>query len=117
MQNWLSENFPPNRSAQNNLSSGLFDKTRTVGRGNQSWVLIGIIGMGLIGGIGSRLAYLQLEQGAKNRQIAENNRVRTVAKPPVMRRPSKPTYGSKQRRLEGKSQRSSIKASRGKVTD
>jgi penicillin-binding protein 2 len=83
MQNWLSENFPPNRSAQNNLSSGLFDKTRTVGRGNQSWVSIGIIGLGLIGGIGSRLAYLQLEQGAKNRQIAENNRVRTVAKPPV----------------------------------
>lgn len=83
MQNWLSENFPPNRSAQNNLSSGLFDQTRTVGRGNQSWVSIGIIGLGLIGGIGSRLAYLQLEQGAKNRQIAENNRVRTVAKPPV----------------------------------
>jgi ribosome-associated protein len=43
--------------------------------------------------------------------------VATVAKPPVVRRPSKPTYGSKQRRLEGKSQRSSIKASRGKVTD
>jgi penicillin-binding protein 2 len=83
MQNWLSENFPPNRSAQNNLSSGLFDRTRTVGRGNQSWVLISIIGIGLIGGIGSRLAYLQLNQGAKNRQIAENNRVRTVAKPPV----------------------------------
>jgi penicillin-binding protein 2 len=83
MQNWLSENFPPNRSAQNNLSSGLFDKTRTVGRGKQSWVLMSMIGLGLIGGIGSRLAYLQLNQGTKNRQIAENNRVRTVAKPPV----------------------------------
>jgi penicillin-binding protein 2 len=83
MQNWLSDNFPPNRSAQRNLTTGLFNKTRTVGRGNQSWVLIGIIGLGLIGGIGSRLAYLQLSQGAKNRQTAENNRVRTVAKPPV----------------------------------
>jgi penicillin-binding protein 2 len=83
MQNWLSDNFPPNRSAQRNLTTGLFNQTRTVGRGNQSWVLIGIIGLGLIGGIGSRLAYLQLSQGAKNRQIAENNRVRTVAKPPV----------------------------------
>ena len=31
------------------------------------------------------------------------------------RRPSKPTLGSKKRRLEGKSQRSSIKADRGKV--
>ena len=31
------------------------------------------------------------------------------------RRPSKPTLGSKKRRLEGKSQRSSIKAGRGKV--
>lgn len=41
-----------------------------------------IIGLGLIGCIGSRLAYLQLSQGAKNRQVAENNRVRTVAKPP-----------------------------------
>ncbi|MFC8752756.1 alternative ribosome rescue aminoacyl-tRNA hydrolase ArfB [Pseudomonas oryzihabitans] len=31
------------------------------------------------------------------------------------RRPSKPTYGSKQRRLEGKSRRSGLKASRGRV--
>ncbi|MDQ7912817.1 alternative ribosome rescue aminoacyl-tRNA hydrolase ArfB [Pseudomonas sp. 102515] len=31
------------------------------------------------------------------------------------RRPTKPTYGSKQRRLEGKSRRSGIKASRGRV--
>jgi ribosome-associated protein len=43
--------------------------------------------------------------------------VATVAKPPVVRRATKPTFGSKQRRLEGKSQRSSIKANRGKVID
>jgi ribosome-associated protein len=43
--------------------------------------------------------------------------VQSVAKPPVVRRATKPSYGSKQRRLEGKSQRSSIKASRGKVVD
>ena len=42
-----------------------------------------IIGLGLLGGIGSRLGYLQLSQGSKNRQIAEQNRVRTVAKAPV----------------------------------
>ena len=38
-----------------------------------------------------------------------------VAVPPKTRRPTKPTYGSKQRRLEGKSQRSATKAGRGKV--
>jgi len=31
------------------------------------------------------------------------------------RRPTKPTYGSKQRRLEGKSRRSGLKAGRGRV--
>lgn len=40
--------------------------------------------------------------------------VNSVAVPPRVRRATKPTYGSKQRRLEGKSQRSEIKASRGK---
>jgi ribosome-associated protein len=34
---------------------------------------------------------------------------------PVPRRATKPTYGSKLRRLEGKSQRAKVKASRGKV--
>ncbi len=43
--------------------------------------------------------------------------VNSVAVPPKMRRPTKPTYGSKQRRLEGKSQRSETKALRGRVTD
>ena len=40
-----------------------------------------------------------------------------VAVPPKARRPTKPTYGSKQRRLEGKSQRGAIKAGRGRVVD
>lgn len=43
--------------------------------------------------------------------------VDSVATPPKARRSTKPTYGSKQRRLEGKSQRSSIKSSRGKVDE
>jgi ribosome-associated protein len=43
--------------------------------------------------------------------------VNSVATPPRARRATKPTYGSKQRRLEGKSQRSAIKASRGRVVD
>jgi ribosome-associated protein len=43
--------------------------------------------------------------------------VDSVAVPAKARRPTKPTYGSKQRRLEGKTQRSAIKAGRGKVTE
>jgi len=41
--------------------------------------------------------------------------VDSVARAPRVRRATKPTYGSKQRRLESKSQRSGIKALRGKV--
>ncbi len=81
MQNRFSKNFTSDRTGD--LSTGFYNKTRTVGQSGQSWVLTGIIGLGLFGGIGSRLFYLQLNQGANNRQIAENNRVRTVAKPPV----------------------------------
>lgn len=82
MQNRFSKNFSSERSGD--LSSGFYNaKTPTVGQGGQTWVLLGIIGLGLFGGIGSRLFYLQLSQGANNRQIAENNRVHTVAKPPV----------------------------------
>ncbi|PIF78020.1 ribosome-associated protein [Variovorax sp. 54] len=43
--------------------------------------------------------------------------VDSVATPPRVRRATKPTYGSKQRRLEGKSQRSQIKNLRGRVQD
>ena len=41
----------------------------------------------------------------------------SVATPPKARRATRPSYGSKQRRLEGKSQRSEIKSSRGRVDD
>ena len=40
-----------------------------------------------------------------------------VSHPPKARRATKPTYGSKQRRLEGKSQRSVTKGLRGPVRD
>ena len=43
--------------------------------------------------------------------------VDSVATPLLARRATKPTYGSKQRRLEGKSQRSEIKNLRGRVRD
>lgn len=43
--------------------------------------------------------------------------IESVATPPKPRRPTKPSYGSKQRRLEGKGIRSAIKAGRGKVSE
>ena len=46
-----------------------------------------------------------------------NALVQSVATPPRARKPTKPTYGSKQRRLEGKAQRGQVKAARGRVDD
>ncbi len=43
--------------------------------------------------------------------------VASVAEPPVPRRATKPTYGSKQRRLEDKSQRAQTKALRARIQD
>ncbi|MBP6778641.1 MAG: aminoacyl-tRNA hydrolase [Piscinibacter sp.] len=43
--------------------------------------------------------------------------VDSVAVPPRKRRPTRPTLASKQRRLEGKSQRAQVKAGRGKVSE
>ena len=55
-----------------------------------------------------------------NRSDAHNRLqevIDSVATPPKPRRATKPSYGAKQRRLEGKSQRSEIKSSRGRVGD
>jgi len=46
-----------------------------------------------------------------------NALVATVARPPRPRKSTKPTWGSQQRRLQGKSLRSGIKALRGRVLD
>ena len=43
--------------------------------------------------------------------------IRDAAVPPKPRRPTKPTLGSKQRRLEGKAKRSEVKKMRGKPVD
>jgi len=43
--------------------------------------------------------------------------VNRVAEPPRVRKPTRPTLASKRRRLEGKSQRAEVKASRGKVAE
>jgi ribosome-associated protein len=44
-----------------------------------------------------------------------NELVASVATPPRARRPTRPTRASKERRLEGKSQRGQVKSARGKV--
>ena len=61
--------------------------------------------------------YRSQEQNRADGLARLNALVQSVALPPTVRRPTKPTYGSRQRRLEGKSQRSETKALRGKVRD
>ena len=46
-----------------------------------------------------------------------NAMVQSVATPPRVRKATKPTFGSKQRRLEGKAQRGQVKAARGRVDE
>ena len=46
-----------------------------------------------------------------------NALVKSVAVPPRVRRATKPTYGSQQRRLQSKTQRGETKALRGRVRD
>lgn len=55
---------------------------RTVGRRYQSLVMMLSITLLMFGGIGSRLAYLQLIEGTRNRQLAENNRIRLIPRQP-----------------------------------
>ena len=49
--------------------------------------------------------------GRLQAMVAEASQVQAV------RRPTKPTWGSKQRRLQGKAVRADVKAARGKVRD
>ncbi len=55
---------------------------RTVGRGYQSVALMLFISLVMLGGICTRLAYLQLVEGDRNRQLADNNRIRLIPKQP-----------------------------------
>lgn len=55
---------------------------RQVGRRNQSLILLLFVSLLLLGGLGSRLVYLQLMEGTRNRQLADNNRIRLIPSPP-----------------------------------
>ena len=61
--------------------------------------------------------YRSQEQNRADALARLNALVASVARAPLVRRPTKPTYGSKQRRLESKNQRGQTKALRGKVHD
>ena len=61
--------------------------------------------------------YRSQEQNRADALARLNALVQSVARPPLVRRPTKPTYGSKQRRLESKNQRGQTKALRGKVEE
>ncbi len=55
---------------------------RSVGRKNQALTLMLGVAAILLGGLGGRLAYLQLMQGTQNRELAESNRIRLLPKQP-----------------------------------
>lgn len=67
--------FPPQFTGKNTAA-------RTVGRDRQSLAIVLSITIILFGGIGSRLAYLQLIEGAQLRQLADSNRIRLIPKQP-----------------------------------
>ena len=56
---------------------------RTIGQNRQSVFIMSLVSLVLLGGVGSRLVYLQLYEGNLNRERAENNRVRILPKQPV----------------------------------
>ncbi len=56
---------------------------RTVGRQYQSVFIMLMLSLVMLGGIGSRLAYLQLVQGERNRELAEDNRILLLPRRPA----------------------------------
>ncbi|MEM1425671.1 MAG: penicillin-binding transpeptidase domain-containing protein [Cyanobacteria bacterium P01_H01_bin.130] len=55
---------------------------RTVGKQYQPLALVLLVTAFVLGGIGSRLAYLQIYEGDRNRSLAESNRIRLVPQAP-----------------------------------
>ena len=58
------------------------ENTRSMGKGMRPAILFLLGVLVLIGILGGRLFYLQLIEGDRNQQLAENNRIRLIAKPP-----------------------------------
>jgi ribosome-associated protein len=58
-----------------------------------------------------------LEMNRADAMARLNSLVQSVARPPRQRKATRPTLGSKLRRLEGKAQRSQVKALRGRTVE
>lgn len=72
------------KTKDNSTTTFVNKKTnKTVGENHQYIFIMLIITAILLGGVGSRLAFLQIIQGEKYAQKAENNRVKINPKPPV----------------------------------
>ena len=56
---------------------------QTVAKGHHHIFIMLLISLFLFGGVGARLSYLQLIEGKKYQEKAENNRIRIIPKPPV----------------------------------
>ncbi|MBT9313753.1 penicillin-binding protein 2 [Leptothoe kymatousa] len=56
---------------------------RTVGRQYQSVIMMIFLSLIMLGGIGSRLFYLQLVEGDRNRKLAEENRILLLPRRPA----------------------------------
>jgi penicillin-binding protein 2 len=72
----LSNNLSDNLSTLNN-------QQRIVGKGKQSFFLISLFTLGILGFLGTRLAYLQLVEGSRYKTLADRNRIKEIAKRPV----------------------------------
>lgn len=56
---------------------------RNVGGWYRAFSIMTLLSVFLLGGVGLRLAYLQVSQGTANRELADNNRIRIIPKQPV----------------------------------
>lgn len=65
------------------LASKPTQANRTVDSQRRAFTIMLFISLVLLGGIGTRLAYLQLIEGKVNREKAEDNRIRIIPKSPV----------------------------------
>lgn len=71
-------NYSPSRNGRNNSKDN-----RTVGRNFQSLLVMLIVTLLLGAGIIPRLFYLQVVQGDRHKQLADNNRIRLIPKAPI----------------------------------
>lgn len=80
----LKAKKPKHKTRDKSLSKVKYlNKGKTVGENHQYIFIMLLISLFLLGGIGTRLAFLQLIEGEKYHQKAENNRIRINPKPPV----------------------------------